>query len=857
MTKKIENFNSLKDILEDIRSPEKLNHHPWTQSLFMAEALEKNPSLAEHAPGKQLLLAIAEHFREMRPATPPVDGKRLDTRWGRFGMLAAQYFAPFLYGQRYPPFLRDAWRRIDTAILRFVYDRHPDEISPEEKAPYRFIDGELDIPANSTISDWHRRGLEELTEFLMNRERILSRERSKPSPLLDTDFAPTTTKTTEIKAPSQLKRRFRRGIALAVSLLLLVSIVLAGIKSYQIYQLADSFRNDISTLQAIDPSSFDPTKLDEIGFLITRTKEDLTALQAEITPWTWLTSRLGWIPTYGGDIQQANDLLDMAASLLDSVDIVYQSAFPIWEAFSAEDQEIKATELTGLFLDSQPALLEAQTELHEAQAIRESIMLDTLSPKTKGLVTRVDPYLIMLDQSLSLSLSLPGLLGGAADGPKTYLVLVQNEDELRPTGGFITSVGKVVVFDGKLVSWNVEDSYNVDNPDAPYYAAPWQLDKFMNLPVFLFRDSNWITDYPTAAQWAEYLYALKYSYSVDGIIAIDQHVLVRFLDITGPIYLEELDTAISSKNILEVMRAQKIPPPAEERDPDWNRKQFMKPIAAAVLEKLLSGEGFSWKKALQITLELLDERHILVQLDDPALTEILVERNWDGAVRNPGGDFLMIVDSNVGYNKTNAVVSRRFSYDIDLTDPSAPESNIVVFYQNDAQGEMGEHCAQRELDKNSPWYAINRCYYNYLRLYLPQGAALLDATPHPVTREDMIMLEADIPARVDVIEWEEIENIQVFGTLFFVRMGESLETGFHFKLPSSILQPGPDGKTQTYHLKIQKQAGIQSVPVTVRVHLPNGAKVQFISPEGLQEGDNIFFNLELREDIEVEVVFTP
>jgi len=862
MTHNKERLKSLKFILEHASTPEALNNHPWTQSLLVREALAEDPTLAERNPGQQLLLVIADLFRALLPASPPKSGKRLDTRWGRFGLLAANYFAPLLYGRLYPRSLRDAWRRIDPALLLFVYGEPSGELSIEKSRPYALIDGELDLPANSTISDWHRGGLEELTEFFLTREAHLSRRYQEPSPVLENQTAIKKKKPADRKSSSRSKKGLWRWIALALGLLLLVGITAAGIQARQIYDLATALQKDISAIQEINSATFDPAQLDEIGQLLTRTREDLAALQAEVEPWSGLTSRLGWLPTYGGEIQYANDLLGMAASTLESVDIVYQSALPIWEAFSAEDQQIKATDLTRLFLDTKPALLEAQAELHQARALREGIDDEELSLKTREILTRVDPYLSLLDQGLSLSLSLPGLLGGAADGPKTYLILIQNEDELRPTGGFITSVAKVLVFEGKLVSWEVEDSYGVDKHEELYPPAPWQLRSFMNLPVMTFKDTNWFSDYPKAARWAEYLYAFSNSQSVDGVFAIDQHVLVSLLELTGPVYIPEIEKAVSSENILEIMRAQKIPPSKEDRDPEWHRKQFMKPIASAVLDKLLSGKGFSWKKALGSIVTLLDERHILLQLDDPVLTEVLVERNWDGAVRNPGGDFLLLVDSNVGINKANAVLDGRFSYDLDLTDLSAPVSSLVVFHKNYAQGEMGEFCSQRprrDPEKRfdvAKWYPIDRCYYNYLRVYLPADAILLDASPHAVTREDMIYLDQDIPARVDILD-EKIEDVSAFGTLLFVRMGASLETGFRFKLPASILQPGPDPRTLIYRLKIQKQAGIISAPVTLRVHLPNGAKVQSVSPEGIQEGENILFNLELREDIEVEIIFTP
>ena len=47
---------------------------------------------------------------------------------------------------------------------------------------------------------------------------------------------------------------------------------------------------------------------------------------------------------------------------------------------------------------------------------------------------------------------------------------------------------------------------------------------------------------------------------------------------------------------------------------------------------------------------------MLIQVDDPILAGLLSRYGWDGAVIPPPGDFLMVVDSNVGFNKTNAVI---------------------------------------------------------------------------------------------------------------------------------------------------------------------------------------------------------
>ena len=858
-----QHFENLKFILENVRAPERLDNHPWTQSLLVQDALERNPLLVNKSPGQQLLLVIGELFRGMIPATPPKKGKRLDTRWGRFGILAANYFAPLLYGRLYPVSLREAWRRIDQAVLLFAFGDIQDELKPEQVEPYQLVGEELDMAANSTISDWHRSGLEELADLLVSREKHLSQMRAEPSPILDAEImVHSREKNARSSHPNPRRNLLWRWGLLLFALFLLGMIVAGALKARRMLNMVETIQGDIVTLQSLDLTSLEPATLEQVGPLLKQTKQDILGLQDEVAPWLWLTSRLTWVPVYGGDIKNVSNLLDLASSLLDVADITYQTAFPIWQAFYQQEQNIKLAKLTGQFLDAQPSLLEAQKQLHQALLLRQSISLEELSPPTQSLVMRLDPYLAQLDEALSLALELPGLLGGAQDGPKTYLILVQNEDELRPTGGFITSVGKVLVHNGELISWSVEDSYTVDDIDKIYPIAPWQMRNFMNIPIFVFRDASWYTNYPTAVAWAEYLYAYTNAQSVDGVIAIDQQVLISILSVIGPVYVEEIDTTITSENVLEVMRAQKIPPPSEEIDSDWHRKQFMQPIASTILDRLLEGEGFSWEHMLRALLADLDQHHILVQLDDPVLTEVLAKRSWDGAVRYNSGDFLMVVDTNVGYNKTNAVASSRFSYDVDLTDLSVPISNLVVFHKNNAQADFGEECEQNPsglgLDQSTLefWYPIDRCYYNYLRIYVPGGTQLVNATPHQVTRDDMIMLAQDVPARVDLLD-EKIENVQGFGTLMVVPMEGSLNTSFQFNLPPKVLIPGLIEGEMVYHLKIQKQPGVVSMPVTVRVHLPTSSEVVSISPPVAEEVSNILFDLELRENIEIEIIFRP
>ncbi len=607
-------------------------------------------------------------------------------------------------------------------------------------------------------------------------------------------------------------------------------------------------------------TSLDSGALEQAGPLLTQTHMDVEALRTAASPWLWLGGNLGWVPVYGGDLKYAGELLEVASDSTEAASLAYENTFPIWKFLRDHQVNLKASDLTGLLIYVQPGLLQSQEQLTRAEQARQRIVVDELSPGTRSWVTRADGYIRTMGEGLSLAVSLPRLLGGSSEGPKTYLVLIQNEDELRPTGGFITAVGKLVVWNGELISWDIVDSYTIDDMSKAYPPAPWQMRSFMNIPIMTFRDANWFPDYPTTVKWAEYLFAYSNSYSVNGVIAIDQHVLKSLLSVTGPLEVKEINATVSPENVQEVMRTQKVPPEDRLNDPNWYRKQFMNPIAEAILNRVLSGSGISWPALIQTVIGELDQRHVLAQLDDPVAARLLAARGWDGSIARDQGDFLMTIDTNIGYNKTSAAVSSQVFYNVDMSTPSAPTSSLQVFQRNAAGGPTGQ-CDQRPagVDRSTLeyWYAIDRCYYDYLRVYVPAGSKLVSATPHAVTRDEMVMLDGDVPGRVDNLD-DHLSGLQGFGTLLVVPMGGTLETDFQFNLPAGILQSDPTSGEQIYELRVQKQAGTVATPITIRVHLPQGSRVASVSPgQYVQSGDSLLFDLTLTTDAAIRIQFQP
>lgn len=822
-------MNELKSILDNIRVPERLNEHPWTKSLVVLEqAGSGNDPSSQKTAGYQLITALGVLFRKMMPSTPPRRGKRLDTRWCEFGLLAAEYFAPFLYGSIYPTSLRDAGGRIDQAIPLFVFGKPGYDLPEGEVSRYRLFDDHTPSAPISTLSDWHAKGLQRLADLLVTREEYLSQKLHQSSPILEVpsvEFSRNEAKKNDAASASPTARRPQSklsklftGLALAI---LLAAILLAGLKAFQIYREAKIVRNDLGQIQSLLSGSPKISSIEQAGPLLSTSGRDWTRLKSDVQPVLWMGKWLAWVPLYGGDLAQAEPLMDMATSLIGCADETSLGISPLVQEVQAQGQTPKMPEIVKLLVAAQPHFSNANATLNEAIRARNQLDVGRLSPGIRSLlIDKIDPNLPFLKDGLVFALTLPKLMGASASGPQTYLILFQNEDELRATGGFITAVGTVVVNDGDVLSYLVEDSTALDDLTKPYPPAPWQLDSYMAAQILLLRDSNWSPDFPTSAAMAEYLYAYTRYHSVDGIIAIDQHAVQMLLSILGPINLPGVSYPITSANVIEYMREAKYGFGNILFDPN-QRKDFISQLGEAILMRLGSGPNLSLETASKVLVEALDERHILVESYDPGMASVLADRGWDGAVRPGAGDFLMVVDSNVGFTKGNAVVKSEFSYNVDLSNPAAPTASLSIVQTNNVpENNPCEPLAAGPMTNTYEEF-VNRCYWDYLRVYKPAGTQLLNATPHAVPAESMIRGES-VPAQVDTLD-EAITGVQGYGTLLLIPTNDSLETDFRFLLPSAVVSTGSDPNTRTYALRVQKQPGTQAIPIHICVRLPVGS----------------------------------
>jgi hypothetical protein len=362
---------------------------------------------------------------------------------------------------------------------------------------------------------------------------------------------------------------------------------------------------------------------------------------------------------------------------------------------------------------------------------------------------------------------------------RVFLVLLQNSDELRPGGGFLGQYAIVKVKNGEVLSTFVEDANLLDQRITAKITPPYPFTRKLQLKKWKFRDSNFSPDFPTNAEKAEYFYRLSGGREkFDGVISVNSLTFNHILDITGPIQIPGDSNVYTSADATQKLeeRVEKAylgeDVPAELKQ---NRKQIMKKLAAEIMTRAVTVSNIP--RLAEFAQDELRNKDVMLYFKDPALQSLVESVHWDGGVaKDWSGDYLMLVDANMGALKTDFYVKRALDYTVDFTG-AKPIATAVYIYKNTAS--------------YGNWRTSD--YHTYLRAFVPKGSVFLERS----------MINA-------VITNTDFDKTY-FGGFVDVEIGQSdVRTTLKYELPDTIT-------AENYHLLIQKQSGVGTIPVTVRL----------------------------------------
>ena len=668
-----------------------------------------------------------------------------------------------------------------------------------------------------------------------------------------------------------MRRRRRRSGCTTIGLIFLLPlcliIALAGFVGWRLYTIGTSLQANQEKLQMLVDSAetlpeIDPVQLDGI---IRETRDDVVELNSIARPFLFITPYLDFIPRIGPLLVDAEHYLDLA-----------DAATHAASAMRPTVQTALATaQLDRLYTDNQIAYLlklleDAEPNLHliedDVKQIKNAYAQleskEQLPWAARKFVPLADEFMPLADEAIALMQVLPRL----TSGDKFYQIWIQNNDELRATGGYISGFGTLAINDGDIsdfefISTNDVNRNILDHLDQLAY-PPQPMLQYMGLEYWVTADANFYPDFPTSAEQALNIYRIQQPNSppVDGVIAIDQQFVKMLLEVLGPIYVPELEREVNSSNIIEVMRDAFTNPAIEDEGEaaQWfeNRKRFIGQIAEALQDKLISNPasldvtGFS-----RMLLEAIEQRHLQIYVVDPAGKQTLSELEWDGGMQiRPNQDFLAVINSNFGYNKVTAVVEQTIAYRVQLNTNGNNRAQVDINYHHTG-APSDQPCTQ-----TLPTYHENfeyeemfdRCYYNYVRVYPPFESQLSAASTHPIPGDYVLSGQPHdgvAKAISDPLDFPGFENFVV------VPKGQNATVSFEYQLPPTIVQQLPDGTLQ-YTLTSRKQSGMQPSTQTTQVTLPTTAIFLTATPTPLVvDGQSIIFQTELDRDQTITINF--
>jgi nucleoside-diphosphate-sugar epimerase len=450
-----------------------------------------------------------------------------------------------------------------------------------------------------------------------------------------------------------------------------------------------------------------------------------------------------------------------------------------------------------------------------AEAELSQINIEKIPGKIKPEVNSYKNYLQYFKNSLNMASGLisdlPGIVG--AGGTKNYIVWFQNSNEIRPTGGFIGSYGILKMENGKLKEIVIDDIYNPDGQidlRNIVTSPPQPIIDYLSENKMHLRNSNWNPDFTKAATEFDDLYFKVTGEKIDGYIAVDLFFVKSLLKVAGPVFLAAYNEEINADNLYE--RTQFHSDFNYQNGSDQKRS-FLTILGSKLLEKLFTMPKEKFPLLLGELDSSLKQKHFLVYFMNNQFNAFLKGKGWDGGLAETDGDYLYVVNSNLGGTKANYYVKNKMSYEISsMTRDGLLRANLYLDYSHTG--------------KDSAW--PGGPYKNYLRVLSQNGSKLTGAK---IIREGVA--EEDIFKTV-VISKEG--NFNSFELGFTLDPSKSVRVVLSYDLPQnlSITKEAVD-----YSLYWQKQPGTEGDPYSFVLYPPFGMLVKSFSDNLKLESNSV------------------
>lgn len=446
---------------------------------------------------------------------------------------------------------------------------------------------------------------------------------------------------------------------------------------------------------------------------------------------------------------------------------------------------------------------------------------------------------------------------------RRYLLVFQNDNELRATGGFMGSFSLVDFVDGDLAEIKMPAGGTYDVRAG--FKELWQTPRPLQLinDRWEFQDANWWPDWPASARQISQFYYKSGGPTIDGVIAINSDWLSDLLLVTGPIDLPEYQKTITAANFeWEIQESIE-----SERGDSRQPKKILVDLMPELIDRIFKIESESFLSLIKVLGDGLERKDILVYLFNEEWQDFIVRNGWSGEMKTAPFDYLQVVATNIGGGKTDNVVRQEIYHQANILADGSVINQILIHRHH--FGPVEENFTE---DPNR----------SYLRIYVPLGSQLIKASgfrqpaakefrippefltvPEELAEENKALIDPESQTAI----YQERDKT-VFANWLTLYPGESQDLILTYRLPfkfnfdrsNDIHQVSwfnrlknsfwPVRDYQSYSLLIQKQPGGGENRINSQVVYPASLEPIYFYPHSLKiEDQNLIFDSQLYSDL--------
>ncbi|MCA9369448.1 DUF4012 domain-containing protein, partial [Candidatus Woesebacteria bacterium] len=386
-------------------------------------------------------------------------------------------------------------------------------------------------------------------------------------------------------------------------------------------------------------------------------------------------------------------------------------------------------------------------------------------------------------------------------GEHRYLILLQNSDELRATGGFAGSYIIATIAEGKLQPLIIEDIYDADGQFTGTIPAPPGVDTYLSSDKGLrLPDANWDPNFPTSAKQLFQFFSFGDRGEFEGVIAITDNYFEELLTAMDPIWLPDYQLTVTPENLTDVLRSDR----SDFFAGSIQKKHLLEQFQNQLVIQLSS---IDLRQAAMITLSHMYQKNILLYSRNEQIQTIIEELSADGSLISKNSTaFLAFVESNVGINKANKHISRAMAI-------SREGTSLRVWYLLQNDNEPPQTTELTEVGNLSPSPTLKTAsaaanhlgYINYQRILYPKS---WEITSLSYNSEPLPLSETTTE------------------TIPYPNLKETSQTGFLVTLPEKsvglleVVFTLPETTPTPLELELYKQPGTLPFPIWIEPTTP-------------------------------------